>query len=95
MSRLQRALGKAAAYPAKRQWCRRTQGSPACNAAADVPSRVPLLRSSEGGRAASLRYDEAPGPADRGDAPAALGGSANAIALPSGSGMFTWRTPFE
>ena len=23
------------------------------------------------------------------------GGSANAIAFPSGSGIFTWRTPFE
>ena len=26
---------------------------------------------------------------------AASGGSANAILFPSGSGMFTWRTPFE
>ena len=34
-------------------------------------------------------------PADRGDALAASGGSANAIAFPSGSGTFTWRTPFE
>jgi hypothetical protein len=25
----------------------------------------------------------------------ASGGSANAIAFPSGSGTFTWRTPFE
>ena len=25
----------------------------------------------------------------------ASGGSANAIMFPSGSGMFTWRTPFE
>ena len=35
------------------------------------------------------------GQADRGDALAASGGSANAIAFPSGSGTFTWRTPFE
>ena len=26
---------------------------------------------------------------------AAMGDSANAIAFPSGSGTFTWRTPFE
>ncbi len=30
----------------------------------------------------------------RGDLGHASGGSANAIALPSGSGTFTWRTPF-
>ncbi len=35
------------------------------------------------------------GQVDRGDALAASGGSANAIAFPSGSGTFTWRTPFE
>jgi hypothetical protein len=29
------------------------------------------------------------------EALAAAGGSANAIAFPSGSGTFTWRTPFE
>jgi hypothetical protein len=33
--------------------------------------------------------------ADRGDALAVSGGSANAILFPSGSGTFTWRTPFE
>jgi hypothetical protein len=43
----------------------------------------------------ALLYDEAPGPADRGDALAASGGSAYAIAFLSGSGTFTWRTPFE
>jgi hypothetical protein len=34
-------------------------------------------------------------PTDRVDALAASGGSANAIAFPSGSGTFTWRTRFE
>ena len=34
-------------------------------------------------------YDEAPVPADRGDALAASGGSANAIVFPSGSGTLT------
>jgi hypothetical protein len=39
--------------------------------------------------------DEAPVPAERADALAASGGSANAIVFPSGSEKFTWRTPFE
>jgi hypothetical protein len=39
--------------------------------------------------------DVASVPADGGRALAASGGSANAIAFPSGSGSFTWRTPFE
>ena len=43
----------------------------------------------------SAVYDEAPVPAERADALAASGGSANAIAFPSGSETFTWRTPFE
>jgi hypothetical protein len=54
------------------------------------PSRVPRAHAASG-----HVYDEASGPADRGHAFAASGGSANAIALPSGSGTFTWRTPFE
>jgi hypothetical protein len=41
------------------------------------------------GSAASLPYDEAAGPADRGDALAGSGDSANAIMFPSGSGTFT------
>ena len=64
---------------------------------------LPLLAATdeEVPRAAFVRrrglvvYDDASGPADRGDALAASGGSANAIAFPSGSGTFTWRTPFE
>jgi hypothetical protein len=55
-----------------------------------TPSRVPRAHVASG-----HVYDEASGPADRGHAFAASGGSANAIALPSGSGTFTWRTPFE
>ncbi len=59
------------------------------------PAACRVRLSSEGGSAASLPYDEAPDPADRGDALAASAGSAKAIAFPSGSGTFTWRTPFE
>jgi hypothetical protein len=43
----------------------------------------------------SVMNGGAPVPTDRGDALAASGGSANAIAFPSGSGTFTWRTPVE
>jgi hypothetical protein len=43
-----------------------------------------MLRNRDVGR-----YDDAPVPAERGDALAPSGGSANAIAFPSGSGTFT------
>ena len=43
----------------------------------------------------STPYREVSVPADRGEALSALGSSANASAFPSGSGTFTWRTPFE
>jgi hypothetical protein len=55
--------------------------------------RTGVLRAY-GGRGLFI-YDEAPVPADRGNALAVSGGSANAIVFPSGSGTFTWRTPFE
>jgi hypothetical protein len=48
----------------------------------------PLVPQASVGAAGDV-YDDAPVAADRGDALAASGSSANAIAFPSGSGIFT------
>jgi hypothetical protein len=63
--------------------------------ARDCFGRVPVIPRSAICASVAALDDYAPGAADRGDALAASGGSANAIAFPSGSGTFTWRTPFE
>jgi hypothetical protein len=66
--------------------------------ASDGLDRRPSLRCRHRrqvcGQGSSQRC-EVPVAPDRGDALAGSGGSANAIAFPSGSGTFTWRTPFE
>ena len=44
---------------------------------------------------ASSRTSNGASSADDAQGPGLAGTSANAIAFPSGSGIFTWRTPFE
>ena len=61
-----------------------------------VARRVPVgCAIGRPGARCDPRRPGGPGVARPATYPRASGGSANAIAFPSGSGTFTWRTPFE